>query len=60
MNIILYSNEIEQYLTVDEVIDYKNTAIAQLADSLYQKTNTELEFIKAACLFHPYRNGRGR
>lgn len=51
MNIILYSNEINQYLTVDEVIDYKNTAITQLADSLYQKTNTELEFIKAAYEF---------
>lgn len=51
MNTILYSNEINQYLTVDEVIDYKNTAITQLADSLYQKTNTELEFIKAAYEF---------
>ena len=46
MNIIPYLNEIDEYLKEDDVIDYGNEAIAQLADTLFQKSNNELEFIK--------------
>lgn len=37
---------IEEYLKEDEVIDYKNEAIEQLADTLFEKANNELEYIK--------------
>ena len=46
MNIIQHSNKIEEYLKEDEVIDYKNEAIVQLADTLFEKANNELEYIK--------------
>ena len=51
MNIVPYSNEIDEYLKEDDVIDYGNEAIAQLADTLFQKSNNELEFIKIAYEF---------
>ena len=46
MNIIQHSNKIEEYLKEDEVIDYKNEAIVELADTLSEKANNELEYIK--------------
>ena len=51
MNIIPYLNEIDEYLKEDDVIDYGNEAITQLADTLFQKSNNELEFIKIAYEF---------
>lgn len=50
-NVTPYSDERNEYLVVDDVIDYKNEAIVQLADTLFQKANSELEFIKAAYEF---------
>ena len=46
MNIELYSNKIDEYLKNDNVIDYENEAITELADILFQKADNELEFIK--------------
>ncbi len=46
MNITLYSNKIDEYLKHDNVIDYENESIAKLADTLFQKSANELEFIK--------------
>ncbi|MDE6663918.1 MAG: transglutaminase-like domain-containing protein [Lachnospiraceae bacterium] len=46
MNIVLYSDKIDEYLKHDDVIDYENEAIAQLADTLFQKASNEQEFIK--------------
>lgn len=51
MDIVPYSNNIDEYLEADDVIDYRNKAIMQLADSLFQKANNELEFIKMAYEF---------
>jgi transglutaminase-like putative cysteine protease len=51
MNIILYSNKIDEYLKHDNVIDYDNEAITELADTLFKKTNNELDFIKTAYEF---------
>lgn len=51
MNITLYNNKIEEYLKCDDVVDYKNEAITELADKLFQKTNNEFDFIKAAYEF---------
>lgn len=46
MNIILYSNKIDEYLKYDNVIDYNNEAITELSDTLFQKANNEFDFIK--------------
>lgn len=51
MNVVPYSNIIDEYLKEDAVIDYKNEVITQLADTLFQKANNELEFIKIAYEF---------
>ncbi len=51
MNLLLYSNKIEEYLKHDDVIDYKNEAVAELADTLSQKADKEIDYIKAAYEF---------
>ncbi len=51
MNIILYSNKIDEYLKHDNVIDYNNESIIELADKLFQKADNELDFIKKAYEF---------
>lgn len=51
MDIVLYSNNIDEYLKHDNVIDYDNNAITKLADILFKKANDELDFIKAAYEF---------
>lgn len=48
MNIIPYSNKIDDYLKEDEVIDFTNDAIVQLADKLCENVNSEMEYIKKA------------
>ncbi len=48
VGIVLYSKEIDQYLEKDDVINYENEAIVQLADTLFQQANNEVEFIKLA------------
>lgn len=51
MNLTLFSDDLSDYLKEDEVIDYSNTAIVQLADELYKKAYSETEYIKAAFEF---------
>lgn len=51
MDIVLYSNQIEAYVKCDNVIDYDNEAVAELADELFQKAENELEFIRMAYEF---------
>ena len=51
MNIILYSNKIYEYLKCDNVIDYNNESISELADMLFKKVNNEFDFIKTAYEF---------
>lgn len=51
MDIVLYSNQIEAYVKCDNVIDYENEAVAELADELFQKAENELEFIRMAYEF---------
>lgn len=48
MNIILYTDKIDEYLKRDNVIDYDNEAIIELADLLFKKADHELDFIKTA------------
>ncbi|MBD5495705.1 MAG: transglutaminase domain-containing protein [Lachnospiraceae bacterium] len=51
MKITLYSNKIDEYLKHDNVIDYDNEAISELADILLKKADNELDFIKKAYEF---------
>lgn len=51
MNIVLYSNIIDDYLKCDNVIDYDNKAIIELADALYKRADNELDFIRKAYEF---------
>lgn len=46
MNIIPYSNKIDDYLKEDEVIDFTNDYIVQLANKLYENIDNEIEYIK--------------
>ena len=51
MSIILFTDNIDEYLKEDDVIDFGNEAIIQLADSLYKNAENEIEYIKAAYEF---------
>ena len=46
MNLVLYSNKIDEYLKHDAVIDYDNEIIAKQADTLFQRANSETDFIR--------------
>lgn len=48
MNVTPYTDNLEAYLTADEIIDYNNTRIAELAGELYQKSGGETEYVKLA------------
>ena len=48
MNIVLFTDNIDEYLKEDNVINYGNENIMQLADKLYQGTSNEVEYIKKA------------
>lgn len=48
MSIILFTDNIDEYLKEDDVIDFGNKSIIQLADVLYQGTSDEVEYIKRA------------
>lgn len=41
----------DNYLKHDNVIDYDNEAVTELADTLFKKANNELDFIKTAYEF---------
>ena len=46
MDIILYSNKMDEYLKHDSVIDYDNKVIMELADTLFKKADNAIDFIK--------------
>ena len=48
MNIVLFTDNIDEYLKEDNVINYGNENIMQLADALYQGASNEVEYIKKA------------
>lgn len=51
MLIKLFTDNIDEYLKEDDVIDYSNKIITQLADALYQESDSEVEYIKKAYEF---------
>ncbi len=48
MKPVPFTDDISAYLKEDTIIDYKNDIIAQLAEELYKKTDSETAYIKAA------------
>ena len=48
MGIELFTNKIDEYLKCDDIIDYKNEAVAALADTLYEGSDGEPDFIRKA------------
>lgn len=46
MNITPFTDNISEYLKSDDVIDYNNESITQIADSLYQNAESEIEYNK--------------
>ena len=51
MRITLFKDNIDEYLKEDNVIDYGNEIITQLADALYEEADGEVEYIKKAYEF---------
>ena len=51
MYLTLFSDDLSDYLKEDDVIDYSDESITQLADELYKKAYSETEYIKAAFEF---------
>ena len=48
MGIELFTNKIVEYLKCDDIIDYKNESVAKLADTLYEGSDGETDFIRKA------------
>lgn len=46
MNITAYTNELERYLQADEVIDFHNPAIIDLAEKLWAEATDEIDYIR--------------
>lgn len=51
MNIILYSDNINEYLKHDNVVDYDNTILTELSDTLFKNADNALDFIKTTYEF---------
>ena len=51
MSLSLYTDNIDEYLKKDDVVNYENVNIIQLADSLWSNADTEVEYIKKAYEF---------
>ena len=48
MSILLFTGNIDEYLKEDDVVDYGNEHVKQLADALYQEARDEVAYIKKA------------
>ena len=48
MNIELYTDDFQQYLKCDDVIDYDAPIVSKLADTLYNASDSEIDFIQKA------------
>lgn len=51
MEIVPYSDNVDEYLKHDDVIDHDNEAVKALADELFRKAADEIDFIKRAYTF---------
>lgn len=48
MRVLPYLTNIEEYLNATRVVNYENNTIQQLADSIYEKAENEIDYIKNA------------
>ncbi len=55
MNAAPFTDNLTTYLKHDDVIDFGNETIFQLADSLYKNADSEIEYVKAAYEFVRYK-----
>jgi len=46
LSIKLFTNNLDEYLQEDAVVDYRNVAITQLADAFWQEADNETDYIK--------------
>lgn len=51
MKAVPYTEDIKEYLAEDDVINFKNEAIVQLADKLFQNAGSEFAYIQAVYEF---------
>ena len=51
MKVIPYTDDLQKYLALDNVIDYKDEEIQKVADALFEQAKNELAYIKAAYEF---------
>lgn len=51
MKLSLFTDNIDEYLKRDNIVDYANEKIIQLADSLFCNTDNDIEYIKKAYEF---------
>ena len=51
MSLPLYTDNMDEYLKKDDVVNYENVNIIQLADSLWSNADSDVEYIKKAYEF---------
>ena len=51
MQVIPYTDDLQKYLALDNVIDYKDEEIQKVADALFEQADNELAYIKVAYEF---------
>lgn len=51
MNLSIYTDNIDEYLKRDDIVDYENANIIQLADSLWSNADGDVDYIKKAYEF---------
>ena len=51
MVLTLYTNNLDEYLKIDSVVDFDHKAIQKLANALYQQAVDEVDFIRQAYEF---------
>ena len=51
MSLSLYTDNMDEYLKKDDVVNYENVNIIQLADSLWSNADSDVEYIKKAYEF---------
>ena len=51
MSLLLYTDNIDEYLKKDDIVNYENENITKLADSLFSNADSEMDYIKKAYEF---------
>lgn len=51
MKLALFTDNIDEYLKKDDVVNYENVNITQLADLLWNNADSDVEYIKKAYEF---------